>query len=251
MKIIVFNAKKWYPLFSAVKITAILLLLFISAGFATRYVLDTELYISAAADTGEDKIIILDAGHGGEDCGAVGVSGIYEKTLNLEIVSALAEELTARGYAVVLTRTDDRLLYSVEENVRGMRKISDLKNRVAVADKYPDAIFLSIHMNSYKTEKYSGFQAYFNGADTDSRTLAAAIQKNVRERVQPENGRVIKDGGELYILKNAPTVTALLECGFISNAAECEKLSQKEYQKELSFAIVCGIIEYIEQKNLQ
>ena len=100
-------------------------------------------------------------------------------------------------------------------------------------------------MNAYSSEHFSGFQAYYNGNDPESRTLAETVQKNVRERLQPKNDRVIKDGKELYLLKNSPTVTVLLECGFISNEEECEKLCEKEYQKELSFAIICGIIEYI------
>ena len=104
-------------------------------------------------------------------------------------------------------------------------------------------------MNSYISEKYSGFQAYFNGSDHDSRNLALTIQNRVKNDLQKENNRVIKDGGELYVLKNAPTTTVLLECGFLSNSNECEKLCEKEYQNQLSFSIMCGIIEYIENKT--
>ena len=248
MKIYVFNAKRLYPLFTGVKLVAISLVLILSSVLVIRHILDTELYVIAANDIGADKIIILDAGHGGEDCGAIGVNGKYEKDLNLEMTLELASVLSGKGYAVVLTRNEDKLLYSESENIKGMRKIGDLKNRVKIAESYPDAVFVSIHMNSYKTEKYSGFQAYYNGSDADSKILAQGVQDSVKGRLQKDNTRAVKDGGELYILKNAPTVTVLLECGFISNADECKKLCEKEYQKELCFAIACGIIEYIERK---
>lgn len=249
MRIFVFNARRWYPALTALRTTALFLLLTVGVWLFADFVLDSGISVSAASDAVGDRVIIIDAGHGGEDCGAVGVSGAYEKDLNLALANTIGEELTERGFAVVFTRSEDKLLLGDGEDIYGMRKISDLKNRVGIAEKYPEALFLSIHMNSYKTEKYAGFQAYYNGASEDSHALAGIIQKNVRERLQPENGRVIKDGGELFILKNAPTVTVLLECGFLSNEAECQKLSEKEYQKELSFAIVCGIIEYIDGKS--
>lgn len=249
MKIITVNARKLYPVITAVKIAVITVSLLLSSTLALRYVLGAPLYVLSAAEASQKQIVIVDAGHGGEDCGAVGTSGVYEKTLNLEIANLLSEELSKSGFEVIMTRTEDKLLYTETENIKGIRKISDLKNRVKIAKEYPDAIFVSVHMNSYGVEKYSGFQAYFNGADERSRILANTVQKNVREKLQPENKRAIKDGRELYILKNSPTNTVLLECGFLSNSYECEKLCEKEYQKELSFAIVCGIIEYIELQN--
>lgn len=249
MKIITVNARKLYPVITAVKIAVITVSLLLSSTLALRYVLDAPLYVLSTAEASQKQIVIVDAGHGGEDCGAVGTSGVYEKTLNLEIANLLSEELSKSGFEVIMTRTEDKLLYTETENIKGIRKISDLKNRVKIAKEYPDAIFVSVHMNSYGVEKYSGFQAYFNGADERSRILANTVQKNVREKLQPENKRAIKDGRELYILKNSPTNTVLLECGFLSNSYECEKLCEKEYQKELSFAIVCGIIEYIELQN--
>ena len=249
MKIITVNARQLYPVFTVAKISVIVVALLLSVLFTLKYVLDTPLYILSAAEAKITKTVIIDAGHGGEDCGAVGVSGVFEKSLNLEIANLLSEELTARGYTVVMTRTEDKLLYTEEENIKGIRKISDLKNRVKIANEYPDAIFVSIHMNSYKAEKYYGFQAYYNGADERSRLLADTLQRTVREKLQPDNKRAVKDGGELHILKNSPTCTVLLECGFLSNAKECEKLCEKEYQKELSFAVACGIIEYIEMQN--
>ena len=136
-----------------------------------------------------------------------------------------------------------------EENIKGMRKISDLKNRCKVTEQYEDSILVSIHMNSYGASKYSGLQVYYADADSDSERLAAKIQNAVRQELQPDNKRQIKNGSSLYLLENAKGTAVLIECGFLSNEIECEKLSQKEYQKQLSFSIICGIIEYIKEKD--
>ena len=194
-----------------------------------------------------EKIIIIDAGHGGEDSGAVGVNGKLEKDLNLEMSLQIGKMLEEKGYIVVYTRTDDRLLYTEAENVYGIRKISDLKNRVKVADRYPDSIFVSIHMNSFGSSKYSGLQVYYSDNGDESRALADTIQNRVATDLQKKNKRNTKSGKDMYVLKNVSNTAVLIECGFLTNEAECKKLSEKEYQKELSFSIVCAIIEYIEK----
>ncbi len=205
-------------------------------------------YSAAALSLSEDKLIIIDAGHGGEDPGAVAVNGRYEKDLNLEIAFTLGGMLAESGYAVMYTRTTDRLLYSEDENIKGMKKIYDLKNRCKIAAEFPNALFISIHMNSYSNPKYSGLQVYYTKDDDDSRQLASDIQGSVNSSIE-DSERVIKCGEGLYILENTPSTAVLIECGFLSNAEEAEKLSQKEYQKRLSSAIICGIIEYKENNR--
>ena len=194
----------------------------------------------------EKKTIIIDAGHGGEDCGAIGANGVYEKNLNLELSKILGEELENRGYAVVYTRTTDKLLYQDNENIKGIRKISDLKNRCKIGAEYENAIFVSIHMNSFSEPKYTGLHTYYSENNGESYKLAKLIQNAVKEKNQPNNNRVIKPGKNMYLLENLTNVAVLIECGFISNPDECARLCEKDYQKELSFSIVCGIIEYIE-----
>ncbi|MBO7195889.1 MAG: N-acetylmuramoyl-L-alanine amidase [Clostridia bacterium] len=196
-----------------------------------------------------ERLIILDAGHGGEDSGAVGVNGVLEKDLNLQIAFEIGAELEKQGYIVVYTRTDDRLLYNEDENIKGIRKISDLKNRCIVAQRYPDSIFVSIHMNSFGSSKYSGLQVYYGDKDKNSEILAGSIQDSVSKDLQKDNNRKIKPGDGMYILENVSNTAVLIECGFLTNSAECKKLSEKEYQKELSFAIVCGIIEYKDKSS--
>ena len=227
------------------KIAAALCVLALSVSLTVAAFGNAGGYISASASehTGK-RTVIIDAGHGGEDCGAIGVSGVYEKDLNFEISQKLGTYLSGAGYTVILTRTDDRLLYTEDENIKGMRKIYDLKNRVAIANATEGGILISIHMNSYGAASASGLQVYYSENTEGGIELAREIQKEVKERVQPSNKRAIKSGENIYILKNASVDAVLIECGFISNPEECKKLSEKEYQKELCFAILCGIINY-------
>ena len=226
----------------------LLVILSVVVGFVSKSY-GEDAIISSADALPQDKIIILDAGHGGEDPGAVGSNGVYEKDLNLQIAFEIGKALEEKGYIVVYTRTEDHLLYKEEENIKGIRKISDLKNRCKVAERYPESIFISIHMNSFGSKKYSGLQVYYSEKNSESYTLADSIQNRVINDLQKDNNRVIKSGKDMYILENISNTAVLIECGFLTNDEECKKLSEKEYQKELSFSIVCGIIEYIEKTN--
>ena len=142
-----------------------LLLLFLAAGFLTVYLSGKRAgTASAPAGTGGAyPTVILDAGHGGEDGGAVGVNRVLEKDLNLAVTLRLADLLRAAGVPVILTRTEDRMLYGEGENIKGRKKEFDLKNRLRVAKDHPDAIFISIHMNNFPQEKYNGLQVYYAG----------------------------------------------------------------------------------------
>ncbi len=245
MKIYVVNLRAFKKV-----IEQILLIIISAAITASALMIFDAFYVkTSATPASRSKVIIIDAGHGGEDPGAISADGIYEKDLNLEISMSLKSILEEKGYTVVMTRTEDKMLYSEDQNIKGMRKISDLKNRCKVAAEYPEALFISVHMNSFGASKYSGLQVYHSHENHGSRALAVSIQNNVKEHLQSDNKRTVKDGENIYILENCPATAVLIECGFLSNSAECSKLSEKEYQKELSFAIVCGIIEYIDNGN--
>ena len=248
MRIYVLNFRKHRLLFGILSITVIAAGLFLlcfglNGGFNT--------YAVPAAGEESEKVIIIDAGHGGVDVGAKGTSGVFEKDLNLEIALELGRQLSDAGYVVIYTRTDDRLLYKADEDIKGLRKISDLKNRCAIAEEHPEALFISVHMNSFGESKYSGTQVYYSENSEDSKTLASDIQSAVKKAIQPENKRTTKSGNEIYILKNIKSPAVLIECGFITNAEECARLSEKEYQKQLCSSIVCGIIEYMNTKTAQ
>ncbi len=216
-------------------------------GIAFCYLAPNGISSDSVMASGEAKgyTFILDAGHGGEDAGAIGVNGVLEKDINLAVCNTLAEILKANGHNVILTRTEDKLLYTEEENIKGQRKIHDLKNRLKVAKENPEAIFISIHMNKFSMESCRGMQIYYAKND-DSQKLAQNIQAMVKETLQPYNKRQIKiTDGTVYLLDNAVGTAILVECGFLSNKEECEKLSEKDYQTQLSFQIFCGIMEYI------
>ena len=248
MKIYVINLRRLK------RVMGFVLVLALSVAFTlgVLFVTDTYAYpaISGAVNKSgaEIKTVILDPGHGGEDCGAIGADGAYEKDLNLAVALEMKSILEERGYTVVMTRTEDRMLYSESENIKGMRKLSDLKNRCKLAAEYENAVFISIHMNSFGDSRYSGLQVYYADGSDESRALAQAVQSSVKSDVQPENNRVIKNGKNLYLLDNCTHTAVIVECGFLSNTEECKKLSEKEYQNRLSLAIVCGIIEYIGSK---
>ena len=202
-----------------------------------------EIYTQAAA---EETVIIIDAGHGGEDSGTIGTNGALEKDINLEISRMMRDELVSRGYTAILTRDEDRLLYTEEENIKGIRKMCDLRNRVKIFNSYESAIAVSIHMNAFSAQNCSGLQIYHSD-QVGSKSLAECIRDSVKETLQPDNKRPLKKSDDIYLLKNTICPIVLVECGFLSNPEECEKLSEKEYKKRLSFSIVCGIIKYMEE----
>ena len=245
MKITVLNLK---GIISISKRVIALTLAVVIFCFSVRIaVLSNDGEYSPAAAEPTALVFVIDAGHGGEDPGAIGVNGAYEKDLNLSIAMQIGTMLTEKGYTVVYTRTEDKMLYSEDENIKGFRKLSDQKNRCRIASGQNGAILISIHMNSFGEAKYSGLQGYYSPRSDASRDLALAIQTSVKNSLQTGNNRNIKKGDNIYLLENYDGIGILLECGFLTNPEECEKLCEKEYQKELSFAIVCGIIEYITQ----
>ena len=246
MKIFVLNFHRCRGLIKGVSLALSVALLVLVCFSAFNAVFGEE-YVATSGDGENARVIIIDAGHGGEDPGASGDGGILEKDLNLAIALLLGEELAAKGYTVVYTRTEDKMLYSEDENIKGMRKLSDLKNRCKVAEEYPDALMISIHMNSYGASKYSGLQVYYSEENQNSYSLADSIQTSVRASLQPENDRKIKVGRGLYLLEHSPVCSVIVECGFLTNSEELKKLCEKEYQKQLSFAVSCGIINYIEK----
>ena len=246
MKIKLVNLK-WLNLKGNSPKIAVATIVLVSILFGLFFKISFGEYDTEAASAPE-MLIILDAGHGGEDAGATGINGALEKDLNLSVVNILGEMLTEKGFAVVYTRSEDKLLYEEWENIKGIRKISDLKNRCKIAKSYPNALFVSIHMNTFGDGKYSGLQVYYSPENKESEMLAGAIQSSVKKELQPNNNRNIKQGDDIYILENIDNTAVLIECGFLSNEEEAKKLSQKEYQKMLSFSIICGIIEYMNTK---
>ena len=191
-----------------------------------------------------DIEIIIDAGHGGFDGGAVADDGTEEKTLNLQIALKLNEFCNAFGYKTLLVRDDDFAINTIGDNIR-TKKVSDMKNRLELMKKYPNALYVSIHMNKYTDSSPHGAQVFYSQKKEASKTLAIFVQSAIIEYVQKDNTRKVKSGNkDIFLLDNATSPTIIAECGFLSNKNDLELLKNEAYQQKLSFAVFLGINRY-------
>lgn len=189
--------------------------------------------------------IIVDPGHGGVDGGAVTADGIAEKDINLPLALQLRELLVLMGYGVIMTRETDISIHDPEYETIRRIKTSDLKNRMKIMEAHPKALFISIHQNKFSVSKYWGTQVFYSPNTPDSKRLADHIQQSVKTMLQPENSRVTKKSGkDIYLMYEAKSTAVLVECGFLSNPKEAALLKTPEYQNQLAFSILCGILEY-------
>jgi len=185
----------------------------------------------------EGKTIVVDAGHGGADPGKVSVNGTLEKDVNLAVALLLEQELSQRGAIVVMTRTDD---HSPGDG----GKQSDLRARAeCIAGAAPD-IAVSIHQNSFTQESSHGAQVFYYTTSEEGQTLAQILQEVLIEKADPENRRGAKANDSYYILKKSQCPTVIVECGFLSNSAEAQKLCTDDYQKLLAQSIADGVEKY-------
>ncbi len=202
---------------------------------------------TAAGGSDQRKLtcVVIDAGHGGEDGGAVSADGLYEKDVNLAVAFALRDLLEINGIPVVMTRDEDILLYDRNVDYQGRKKVLDLAARKTIADNSGDCLFVSIHMNAFPQTQYSGTQVWYGTKDPLSQSIAADIQKNAL-LLQPENHRKIKAAGSnIYLLDKITASCVLVECGFLSNPEEAARLSDEDYQRTLAFIIFSGISSYV------
>lgn len=188
--------------------------------------------------------IVIDAGHGGADPGKVGINGVEEKKLNLEIAMRLKRMLEAENIEVVMTRMNDDGLYSAGAS---NKKVEDMRKRCDIITEAMPAFTVSIHQNSYPEEYVKGAQVFYYGDSKEGEDLAKLLQTSLVERLDPENHRVAKANESYYLLKRTPTPTVIVECGFLSNSREAELLSTPEYQERAAWAIHMGIMQYLNQ----
>ncbi|MBQ8141393.1 MAG: N-acetylmuramoyl-L-alanine amidase [Clostridia bacterium] len=234
-----------YVFFALIFSIVSLLMIFLSSAF-TKSTESTDISKEKYGDNSGYPTVIIDAGHGGEDGGAVGINGIYEKELNLIIAADLCDMLRSNGVNVIMTRENDVMLYDKSADYKGRKKLLDLAERLRIGENCEDSVFVSIHMNSFPQEKYSGFQVYYSANNQGSQILAENIQTAVCESIQKNNGRSIKKAdGNIYLLDRLSSPAVLIECGFISNSEECALLCTEEYRQKLTLSIFCGIMESI------
>lgn len=205
---------------------------------------ETVLYTAGSAVNEEDdrKCVVIDAGHGGDDPGKVGINGAKEKDINLQIAELVKKYLEANDVKVVMTRDGDAGLYDAgAEN----KKVQDMKRRIELIDAASPDVTVSIHQNSYPEEYVHGAQVFYYTGSQEGQRLAEDIQKQLVEKVDPENKRQIKANDSYYLLKKTEIPIVIVECGFLSNSAEAEKLCDSEYQEYVAWAIHMGILQYL------
>ena len=183
--------------------------------------------------------LILDAGHGGEDGGAVSVTGVPESRVNLEIVQKLRDTLALYGVDPVVLREEDVSLHDPKASTLREKKRSDLKNRVRAVEAVEGGTLLSIHQNSYPGSQYRGAQVFY-APTGGSRELAELLQTALREELQPDNGRKAKPIPEsVYLMNHVSCPAVLVECGFLTNPEEEARLRDGGYQRQLA-AVLAG-----------
>lgn len=236
--------KKWllfafrFTLFSA-------LLLAVTIGLSWHF-WNPDQNVSADADT-PSYTIVIDAGHGGRDGGASAEDdGTQEKYLNLAVAKKLQAILDTMQLRTVMTREDDRELASPDSP---HKKADDLANRAQIAEAQENAVFVSIHMNKFPVEKYSGLQVYYSLNHPNSLTLAEQIQTDIRRSFPEMPDRRVTAAKEIYLMERLPMPAVLIECGFLSNYKEKELLKTDEYQTKLAMQIAASVLTFLAENG--
>ncbi len=213
--------------------------------YRTNDAVITQADVLQDEDTPVERVtVIVDAGHGGEDGGAVSSAGAAEKSLNLSIALMLGDMLRANGVDVIYTRTGDDGLY--DGAVPGHRKMTDLKNRLAIRREYPEALFVSIHMNTFSDPRCHGMQLFYSKNDPSSSVLAEHLREMNQRYLQTDNTRACKAAdASIYLLDRAEGTTVLAECGFLSNPEEAARLMTAEYREQTAAVLCVGILNYL------
>lgn len=209
------------------------------------------LTVKQTKENGNQPIVIIDAGHGGFDGGAVSDDGTVEKDINLAISLYLQEYLAVFNIETVMIRETDCSVEDEGLTTIRQRKSSDLHNRMKIMEETENAIFVSIHQNKYPDGKYSGTQVFYSPKTKDeSQILAQSVQDCIVNTLQKDNKRQIKEcGTSVFLMYNAVKPAVLVECGFLSNYEETNKLKTSEYQKKIAFCIAMGIQNYLSVRS--
>lgn len=216
-------------------------------GYAARQI-NNAVYVNtpeALAET-PSRVIVLDSGHGGMDGGCSTAEGVTEKGINLEIMLTVRDMCRLYGFDVAVTRDRDVSIH--DEGVTGIRnqKVSDMENRLELFNKYPNAVCLSIHQNTFTDPKYSGAQMFYSSANPDSERFASILQNLFVKNLQPDNTRETKlCGKELYLCYYCNNPAVMAECGFLSNPAEAARLCDKGYRRRVAYTLFTGLQEFM------
>lgn len=194
----------------------------------------------------EGRVLILDAGHGGEDGGTSSASGSKESDINLDIVLKTEALMAFLGVRTELTRDQDRSMHSEGASTLHEKKVSDLKNRVEFMNSFPDAMLISVHQNYFTDSRYSGAQVFYTVGDV-SRQWGEGTQKVLRQVLDPDNDRAAKAVPDnVYLFSHISCPAILVECGFLSNGKEASLLLTNTYQRKISLALAGAYLREIQ-----
>lgn len=219
-------------------------MLLLSFYFLSREAADVSLQMTGGL--GENNVIVVDPGHGGDDPGMIGEGGLKEKGINLKISLKVKQELENEGYKVVLTREEDVGLYdSSSQN----KKAQDMQRRIALIREMNPVLTISIHQNSYQDSSVKGPQVFYYEDSVEGERLALSIQNALNGDLSVARPRVPRGNTSYYLLKRSPGVLNIIECGFLTNPEEAALLQNEEYQQKVAAAIVKGICTYLDGKG--
>ncbi len=196
-----------------------------------------------------NKVIIIDAGHGGIDGGTVSKSGVCESHINLSIALKVRKLLEQDGAVVLLTRNKDIGLYTEEGSIR-KKKNEDLRNRKKIRDESNADLFISIHMNSFTDSKYYGAQTFYPKNSEESKKVSEYIQEELIKVLDDGNHRKPKEKSDVYLLKESSIPMVLIECGFLSNPQEEKLLQDAKYQEKVAWSIYTGMMKYFQEEKM-
>ena len=229
----------------------ICVIIIIAIILADCYALYSDLAGEVFSDGGCGEVnIILDPGHGGEDGGAVTLTGRTEQELNLSIAQKTEQILALFGTSCILTRESGSVEYPDSAKTTRARKSADTKARVELANSTPNAVFISIHQNKFGTDTQAhGAQVFFAPTEK-SEELAKRLSDALTGAIGSENVRAqTQISKNIYIMNHIKCPAALVECGFVSNRRECEKLESDGYQTVLAGSIASGIAQFAGDLN--
>lgn len=210
-------------------------LLFLGTAFGTYFAV-----AKTSATPRPLHTIVIDAGHGGKDGGAIGKqTGITESYLNLQYAKALSDVCKQYGYRVVMTRKDMNGLYSPFAT---NKKKSEMEKRKQIIEKSKADLVISVHMNSFPSEKSRGAQVFYQEGSEDGQIFADCVQKSLNQNVEYAKSK--SKSGDFFVLNCSNIPSILIECGFLSNSVEEVLLQDKEYINKFCYYVVCGILTY-------
>ncbi|WP_394524662.1 N-acetylmuramoyl-L-alanine amidase [Lacrimispora sp. JR3] len=228
--------KKWEPLMAVI----LLVLVYVISSHAGK------MTAGVSVKAGKEKpVVVIDAGHGGNDPGKIGVDGTLEKDINLQIANRLKKYLEASDVEVVLTRKNDNGLYTERDN---RKKMADMTKRCDIINEANPALTVSIHQNSYHQEAISGGQVFYYKKSEQGKRLAEILQDRFDYVLGEKNTRLPKPNDNYYLLLHVKSPIVIVECGFLTNWKEAALLKSEDYQDRVAWTIHMGIMEYLNGK---